>query len=220
MLADPTRRTNRDAVVKHLLSYGVGKCEGPLRMRDLGKNGRYVCDDKGCVGRDRLRVDEMVDAEAIGLLARPDILALLAEDDGEDAVRAAEELTAPRRKLREAADDYAEDAIDRDQLKQITAKLRPKVAKAERRAARTIRKVDLSELERLTGPAAAKVWHGLSVARRRRLLVLFRFEVTILRAGRSPHFRPESVRIGTWAPSRYRPDRVRWILYRRRYALS
>lgn len=205
LLSAPSRQVNgtkRPGARRHLLSWGIGECGiCGSRLRAATKKGRhgrplelYVCDGKGCVGRSKDAVDELVQEVVIARLARPDALAWLAGDDDE-ARRWSGRVTELGRRLSEAADAFAEGAITGEQLRQITARLRPELDDAERRRAASVVALDLDLLRELAGPHARERWGELKVAQRRALLEAMRVRVVIDRTRPGPGFDPASVRI-------------------------
>lgn len=196
LLTDPRRATSRSGARRHLLTYGVGicgVCGSQLRVKTRGGHELYVCEAKGCVGRRRERVDEMVEAVVIRRLARHDVADLFARD-GDAGQAARDHANGLRAKLDAAADDYVDDKIDRRQMERITARLRPLIDQAEddvRRA--TPPPVDLVGMG-LTSNMVAERWSALSVAQRRSVLeVLLTVRILPTRQGRG--FDPASVMI-------------------------
>lgn len=205
LLDDPARRSTRanpqrPGARKHLLSYGIGECGAPgcgarLRVTRRGGNELYVCDTRaGCVGRRREWVDGLVNRVMARRLAGPDARDLLTRNDG--AAHAARERAAGiRARLDAAADDYAADWIDRDQLRRITDKLRPELADAERQASRAAQGVAPGLLAEVAGRYARKRWDALTVVQQRALLEALEVRVIILPARGGPGFKHESVRV-------------------------
>ncbi len=152
----------------------------------------YRCAERSCVSRNRADVDAFVTAVVLERLRRPDVLALLApaNDSTRRAVAEAAELRA---RLDNAADDYADGTLDREQFHRITERLRPRLEAAQARA----RVVDTSPLlDGLAGaPDVAEVWDRLPLPRRRAVVDLL-VTVTVLRARQGARvFDPESIRI-------------------------
>jgi hypothetical protein len=154
----------------------------------------YVCEAKGCVGRSVEKVDNLVSAVVIGRLSRPDAVDLLVSDDGA-ARTAREQAEAIRARLNVAADQYAEEAIDAEQLSRITAKLRPQLAESEETLRRLAAPVASAALGNLVTNDAADVWTTLDVARRRQVLEVLGLSIRIMPTRQGPGFDPESVRI-------------------------
>jgi site-specific DNA recombinase len=204
---------------RHLLTYGIGECGvcgGVLRAVNrrvrrkvarartpdnpdgvvVDEHPLYVCDSKaGCVGRNRERVDELVDAVVAARLMRPDALDLLspAVDGGDEQALA--EVRALRQRLDDAAEDYASGLIDREQMRRITASLQPRLAAAESSLRTPTRTPLPPDLQALVGaPDVAARWEALPVTAKRALLdVLCR--VVLLPTRRGAGFRPEDVQI-------------------------
>jgi DNA invertase Pin-like site-specific DNA recombinase len=200
LLNDPGRQSwDANEVETHLLTVGqigiCGVCEGSVRVQRRRSQGLslYTC-HHGHVGRSLASVDELVEAEAIELLQRKDLLEMLADDD-QDARDAIVEARKVRDRMTDAADAFSEGEIDRLQLKRINTKLKPELARLERVAARHVPEDELTDLEHLAGPAATEVWFGFTTTQKRRFLQLLRFRVVILPTTKGPGFKPESVRI-------------------------
>lgn len=199
LLADPARRQSRGGARRHLLSFGIGECGvcgERLRVAVKRPKGRepmslYVCDGKGCVGRRQERVDELVEGVVLERLGRADVADLYrpVADDG-----AREKVLALRARLDTAADDYAEGAIDGDQLRRITAKLRPQLEEAERAVAASLG-VGSDALRAFAAGDARRVWDGYGIGQRRAVLEALGLRVIILRTRQGAGFDPESVAI-------------------------
>jgi site-specific DNA recombinase len=162
-LSDPGRRKSRSGARKHLLSFGIGRwgkagCGSHLRVvtkfRDRAKVTPYTCyqcdGPSSCVTRAQAAVDDLVERVVVRRLAQPDARDLLACDDA--AARAARERAdAVRARLDGAADDYAAGDLDREQLRRITARLRPELEAAEQQVARAVRGIAPEFLTQLVG---------------------------------------------------------------------
>lgn len=204
LLTNPGRVTSRSGARKHLLTYGIGECGvcgSVLRVLRRGGHELYVCDaPRGCVGRRRAWVDELVEDAVIARLVLPDARDLLTRDD-EAAAEARERAEGIRARLVEAADAFAEGEIERAQLGRITAKLRPELTRAERESARAVTGVAPELVAQLAGPEAKEHWSELSVAQRRALLTVLRVRVVLMPARGGPGFKPNSVSITLPSPS-------------------
>lgn len=194
VLADPDRRTSTSSASVHLLSglARCGVCGGAMRAALNRKVPSYRCHDRSCVSRNRADMDAFVTAVVIERLSRPDAAGLSAptDDRAREAVREVGELRA---RLDNAADDYADGALDREQFHRITERLRPRLDAAQARA----RVVDSSPL--LDGLAGADevraVWDGLPLSRRRGVLDLL-LSVRVMRTKPGARtFDPACVRI-------------------------
>jgi len=223
LLEAPERSNSRDGSRRHLLSYGVGECgvcHGVLRaatvkrsrnvaraVTDDNPEGKvtalhqmYLCDGKGCVGRNQSHVDDLVAQVVAARLNRPDAVDLLRTHDDGQLVLLREEADAVRSRLDTAADDYADTGITSDQLRRITARLRPQLDDLERRMAQAAGPAP-EVLEGIVGhPDALQRWQAFPVARQRAILTALGMRVVILPARKGSGFDPESVHV-TWEAS-------------------
>jgi len=138
----------------------------------------------------------------------------LPESAADDGVRrAVAEVAELRSRLDNAADDYADGTVDREQFHRITEQLRPRLEAAQART----RVVDSTPpLAGLGGAEdVAAVWEGLPLSRRRRVVDLL-LEVRVLRTKPGTrtfdpeavaiHWRvTEGVRAASSGPTRLRP---------------
>lgn len=207
LLADPRRRTQKAAARTHLLTFGVGRCGccgGPLVVSRKGPQGKktslYVCKEKGCVGRRKEWVDELVVATVVERLSRPDAAGIFEPQKDSGSEKILEEVARLRRKLDEAADLFVEDKIDRDTLERITAQTRPLLATAERRA-RPPAGVPPAVGALIDATATRAAWDELCVSQQRAVLEALGLEVVIHKARGGPGFKPESIEV-VWAVSR------------------
>ncbi|MGH8919975.1 MAG: recombinase family protein, partial [Actinomycetes bacterium] len=84
----------------------------------------------------------------------------------------------------------------REQLRRITARLRPELEVAQAAAAQVARGVDPRMLAELAGPEAAARWDALPVPQRRAVLEVLGLRVRLLPGLRGgPGFHPEAVEI-------------------------
>ncbi len=207
LLSNPTRQTNgaaRPGARKHLLTWGIGACGvcgGFLRVGVKGnaqhgtKKHLYLCEAKGCVGRDEQSVDTLVGGMVIERLSRPDALDWL-RGDNDETRRHAEEAARLRRRLDVAADQYADTIIDARQLERITKRLAPAMLAAERASASARQTVDDSVLRDLAGSEAVTRWQEMPVTTQRAVLTTLGMSVIVDRVTRrGPGFDPASVRI-------------------------
>jgi DNA invertase Pin-like site-specific DNA recombinase len=198
LLSDPKRRTQKAAARTHLLTFGVaqcGVCDGPLVVSRKGPKGNktslYVCKDTGCVGRREEWVDELVVMTICERLSRPDAASIFDTDDSASE-QARKEVAALRAKLYEAADSFAANKIDQGMLERITAKIRPSLDVAERRARPAVSAP--AAVQNLIGAEDRRdAWNGLSVAQRRAVLEALQIKVIIKPARGGPGFKPDSV---------------------------
>lgn len=130
----------------------------------------YVCDDRGCVGRNRQRVDDLVESVIVQRLSRPDAADLLLPPaDGLNA-GVMLEARALRQRLDDATEDYAAGLIDREQMRRVAANLRPRLETAEA-AAQSARGPLPREFGDLMGADdVSVVWGGLSIGAKRAVM--------------------------------------------------
>lgn len=207
LLSQPARRVgvvSRPGARTHLLSWGVGECGvcgGPLRVSMKGnakygtKKPLYVCDLKGCVGRDEARVDLLVGHVVVERLKRRDLVDVLSGGGvaQSSALKRAEGLRA---RLARIADDYAEDRITASQLHRITAKLKPELMQVEAEARACRPSPHLKLVLDMAGEQAEAVWNGMTVAQRLAVVrVLIRCVRVLPVTRRGPGFDPRSVEI-------------------------
>ena len=218
LLEAPERSNSRDGSRRHLLSFGVGECgvcHGVLRaaavkrsrnvaraVSDDNPKGRvtalhqmYMCDVRGCVGRNQVRVDDLVARVVAARLNRPDAADLLLPRDDGQLVAPREEADAVRSRLDTAADDYADGGITSDQLRRITARLRPQLDGLERRMAQAAGPAP-EALEGIVGhPDALERWQASPVTRQRSILTALGMRVVILPTRKGAGFDPASIEI-------------------------
>lgn len=191
---------------KHLLTWGevctCGVCGTEIRVAQRGNRNRgqlkptYVCDSpKGCVGRNEEALDRHVESIVMEVLADPEAADVF-KGDQTAALRALERADALRIKQGEAADDFADGSITRDQLRRITQNLGRQIAEAQAEAKRE-QPVDLAVLDGLIGAQVYEKWPPLTVQRKRRVLEVLQFRIRIHRsARRGPGFDPSTVEVG------------------------
>ncbi|WP_328467257.1 recombinase family protein [Actinoplanes sp. NBC_00393] len=211
-----TARVSRPGARVHLLSWGIGECgvcgaHVRVAVRGNSKHGTkkplYVCEGKGCVGRDEARVDLFVGHVVVERLKRPDLADILTMDDGggAEALKRAEGIRA---RLANAADDYADEKITAEQLHRITARLKPALAQAETEARAYQVSPHLKVVLDMMGERAEEVWAGMTTTQRHAVLSVLVERVRILRVNRrGPGFDPESIEI-VWKTSFQRPSVV------------
>lgn len=200
-LTDPARRSNnRGTAVKYLLTSKAlcGVCGRPV----VGRKGyqyayrtyqpNYGCPHRGCmkVTRNMADVDAIVSGAVVGVLQRDGVR--LAGGNPEVIAEATARIEGFEAKLALAADQWAADEITGEQLKRITASIRPKID-AEKR--RRVAAEPSTALDGLTGGDAAEGWARADVERRRAILDVIGIRVTLLPVGAGNTPEPEQVRI-------------------------
>jgi site-specific DNA recombinase len=205
LLTDPARTVERPGSRQHLLTWGIGECgaEGcgaHLRVAWKGnakwgvKKLLYVCERKGCVGRNMEQVDRVAERTMVALLQRGDVADLLSggDDQAAEMLRKADGIRA---RLQQAAAEFAEGNIEADQLRLITQKLKPQLVEAERQAKAHRPSPHLGLVLETRGAQAEQRWASLSVNQKRALMQAFGVRVVILPARRGPGFDPASVQV-------------------------
>ncbi|MFF5226951.1 recombinase family protein [Dactylosporangium sp. NPDC000521] len=188
----------------HLLSWGIGECGvcgSHLRVARKGNmrygamKQLYFCDTKGCVGRDRDRVDDFVGRVVIARLSQPDAADLLAQDD-KAMVEALARADALRAKLAKAADDYVDERITAEQLHRITARLRAQLTEVETTARSAHVTPHAKLVMEMAGANAETIWSEATLNQKRAVLSTLLKAVRILPVlRRGPGFDPRTVEI-------------------------
>jgi site-specific DNA recombinase len=176
-LTDPTRKTMRDAAVVHLLSgivvCGAEGCGTPLRV---GKNRTvpaYLCRSGFHTACKAETLENYVTAVVVGRLSQPDMLAELERQrgGGRDVRAEATAVAELRGRLDLAADQYADGSIDAEQLRRITARLRPRLEAAERQAReRHVSTVLATVAAEATSAGPAALWRRLPLETKRAVI--------------------------------------------------
>jgi site-specific DNA recombinase len=203
LLTDPNRRQARGNAPAHLLS-GIAECGlcgdtlgGTMRVfsrktRD-GKTApaAYCCRVCTRIRRKQANVDAVVAAVVVGRLSLPDGPDLLAGDPA--ALReATEQAEALQARLNLAADQYADGAINAEQLERITARLRPQIAESQARARAAAPSPELADVAHADSIETA--WQAAPLHVRRAIVQLL-CRVIIEPSGKGSRFDPETVRI-------------------------
>jgi len=192
-LTDPSRRTQRDSIIKHLL-VGIavcGVCGAPCRRIKNRGTPSYSCSRNHCVARAQHLLDPLVEQIAIARLNRPDLADLLAGDDSA-ANAALDEARALRARLDSFYDSAAAGEITPSALARIEAGLLPKIEAAERKATPSTASPLLAMF---TAGDAEQTWASLSIAQRRDLLRVLMVPVIHKTRQGARRLDPESVEI-------------------------
>ncbi len=202
LLTDPARRTTPGAAGRSRLLSGIarcGVCGGPLRAaKGRAYKGKasdiYRCGVSSCVTRDLHQLEAYISTIVCGRLARPDAVELLRRDEPESAVLARKAVEALRERLDVAAADYADSAITSEQLRTITARLRPQLLATERLVVPP--GPDVQMLDGLAGaPNVQEIWDSLDVSVQRRVIALL-VSVKVARTRRGHGgFDPDAVQV-------------------------
>jgi DNA invertase Pin-like site-specific DNA recombinase len=198
LLSDPTRDVSSGSAYRYLLT-GIARCGKPdcgapvrLILGPRSRNGRrekrraYVCSRCHGISRDQGAVDRLITRLATEFLASPKARTVF--QPVPDPTLEAEAQTL-RAKLDEAADQYAADEIDGEQLRRITAKLRPRLQEVEAKLHPA-----MVDLEDLATPDIAERWNDIPLERRR-AVIAFLFDIMLLPRGKDAprRFDPASV---------------------------
>ncbi len=204
LLTAPERSVQKDGLRKYLLSWGIGVCgvcDTQLAAKPRGNARKilYVCDSKrGCVGRNVELVDAWVGAVVCARLSQPDAWAVFGPDEAR-LERLREALISERRRLTEAAEDYADKLITREQMRAVSAKLKARIADLEKEIEESTPKLDVDLMGGLMGvplERAEAAWEALDVVQKRKVLEVLELKVRILPTPRrGPGFDPEYVQV-------------------------
>jgi len=190
LLSDPDRRVSPGSAFKHLLTgiANCGKCNRPVRLliAHQGRSKSYSCGYCMGVRRKQEDVDRVITKLVVGRLAKPDAKAIFMPIPDPSL---AKEATIIRAKLDLAADQFAADDIDGDQLKRITARLRPRLAELE-----VLLRPVVLDLADLATPDIAKRWDSVPLERQR-AVIDFLLDITLLPRGKGGNkFDVESIK--------------------------
>lgn len=192
VLGTPGRRHSRGLEAKYLLS-GVGicgRCGGTLRPNVGSRRpASYVCPKCMRLTRQIAPVDEVVEAMMVARLAVPGLQVRMSGDPTA-AATAAENRNTILARLDDAADKFADGAIDARTLARINARLQPQLKAAE---ADVLRSQPKGTLNGMTGAAAASAWAAATIHRRKEIIKTLA-QITLLPSGPGIRFSPEQVR--------------------------
>lgn len=182
LLTHPSRLTHRGTEPVWLLTnwHHCGECGGRLTLRKgRHQTPAYTCEDGFCFGAVVKPVEALVEEAVLQRLESPDVLKLLAvaAQDSADAFEEARRLTT---RLDEAIEKAAEGELSAGTLAKLEAKLKPKIAAAERKARAAIKS---PVVRRLAGPHARRLWAELSMSDKREVVRAL-VEVRIFRGGK------------------------------------
>lgn len=201
LLADPARRTQRAASRTHLLTFGIGVCGvcgGVLVVSRKGPPGKktslYVCRTQGCVGRREDWVDELVIRTVCHRLDNQEAAAIFQNEvDGRSLTDVRHRADSLRSRLDDAAEAYANNQIDLQQLTRITEKIRPELEAAEQAVRHADPAVPEFVEDLLAAPGKREAWNGLDLTQQRKVLELFGIQVVIKPARGGPGFKEDSI---------------------------
>lgn len=218
LLTDPARRTAPVGREPKYLLGGIARCGRPTgELDDVGEPvlcggvvvrtvGRmtstktggtkrqppsYVCNECYRVRRKQADVDKVVQDIILGRLQMPDAAQLFAQGDPEALQEAKDALDAIDARLANAADMFADGAIDAAQLTRITERLRTDRAQAATAVDAALPPAVPADL---IGADARQVWGDLSMDVKRAVIDRL-VQVIILPSGSGKTFAPETVRV-------------------------
>jgi DNA invertase Pin-like site-specific DNA recombinase len=198
LLTDETRRQNHIGSARKWLLGGLALCgrcddgETTVRVNYRSKpnaDGKpvrvYRCREHPHLSRVAEWCDWRVTERVIAQLSRADAQELLINDDRENLGALRAERSALQLRLDQLAEDYADGALTRAQLKAGTERLRARLADAESRMVHVDRAPILADL--VTAHDVRQVWGRLSLDRQRAVVGLL-YTVTLLPrpAGNAP----------------------------------
>jgi site-specific DNA recombinase len=196
LLKDPARKVTTGNAYHYLLT-GIAKCGKcgrgvrvlvyPSRRGKPEKRRAYVCGHCHGISRNMESVDRMIIRLVTERLAKPDAKKIFNPEPDPALEAKAESLRA---QLDVAAHLFAAGDIDGQQLRLITADVRPQLEEVKDRLRPVI--VDLSDL---ATPDIAKRWDSIPLERQRAVVDLL-YDITLLPRGKNAprRFAPESVR--------------------------
>ena len=200
LLTDPARRTNAGARISHLLT-GIarcGLCGGAMRVipEQTLQSGKRVQKKYGCrvcfkVSRKVNDVDAVVEAVILARLAEPDAASALATGDPEAAQTLQTQIESAHARLALAADAFADGELTGEQLRRVSAKLRPQI---ERWQAALAACAPTPGFPELAGADAAARWANAPIDVRRAVVDAL-VAVTIAPQGSGRPFDPATVEI-------------------------
>ena len=153
-LTAPERRTNavaRPGARKHLLTWGIGECgvcHGKLRAATKqGKHGKpmllYVCDDKGCVGRNEAKVDDLVERTVVRAALPPGLRSAGWPATRTSRARLAKQIAKLQTQVDDAADRFADGKWTATQVDRVNERLLPKIEELRAQQRRTLSTLDM-----------------------------------------------------------------------------
>jgi hypothetical protein len=165
ILDKPSRLTHQGTEPKALIPRRASRCgtcgAGLMTFRPRGYLS-YACSEKFCVARSAAPVERMVTAAILERLEKPDAREVLVRSD-EEAAEAFAEARRLQARLDDFTDKAAEGEISSSALARIEAKLKPKIAAAERRGRAAISSPLVAEL---LGIGMREGWEELTKAER------------------------------------------------------
>ncbi|EWT03112.1 hypothetical protein N865_04105 [Intrasporangium oryzae NRRL B-24470] len=208
LLTDPGRRTNNRGTEARYLLTSIAHCGvrgrpvvGTNEYTYVLKNGRtriyphsYACTHAGCMKVRRLMadVDDLVTRVVLGVLERDGVRLL--GGDPTTASHARERIAAIEAKLALAADQFADDTITGDQLRRVSARLKPQLTHERARLAASQPNPELADF---AGTGIEDAWNAADVETRKRIIRVLGMRITIqpVGSGNGRAFDPESVTI-------------------------
>lgn len=198
IISAPERTRTNPGGRRHLLTWGIGECGtcgAHLRVNTVNRRHvLYVCDARGCVGRNQDRVDAVVEGAVIERLAVPDARGWLMRNDDPAVAEARKIAEEIRGRLRALGRSFGEGRLPIDAFEEASESLRVQLTAAERKSsAGSSRALPAELFDELAGPHAAAVWGSLPITTRRAVLQVLGVAVRINPCPRGPGFDPAYV---------------------------
>lgn len=203
LFANPDRRKSQSNRVKYLVA-GIARCGacGAVMRSATASSGpsrrliyRCATAGRGHAYKSLEPVDDLVSRVVLGILSQNDLMAAYTARDGSDAEALQGEALALRARLADAALSFADGAINRSQMEQITDRVNAKLADVTGRMSQSSVSAVLRDF---TGDQKQirRVWDDSTVERRRAVVdALCTVTIDPTPPGSPRVFDPETVRI-------------------------
>lgn len=194
LINDPTRRTSTGNRAAYLLS-GIatcGVCGANITSGGVKRSGKpgapgwrriYACRTGKHVGRRQDWIDDYVAMVVVRRLSQPDAADLLVDKHLPDFDALRKEEGALRVRLDEAAADFADGLLDRQQLRTVTGKVRERLEEIRRVQQHTGRGLAIAGL--VGADDVQATWDGYDLDRRRAVVASL-LEVRLLPGSAGP----------------------------------
>ncbi|GII88201.1 site-specific recombinase DNA invertase Pin [Sphaerisporangium siamense] len=195
VLLDPSRRTNRDVSIKHLLS-GVGRCQicgAPARVTNhqSGAYKVYWCYPRGHFMVKKEPIEDYIETTLVTRLARPDAAEFFAVKEHPEAARERVNVARWENDLAEGERLVEAGEMTMTRLANLEKRLIPKMEAARARLRQVTTNPLLAQLIRPTVEEVWEQWSGLQIVQRRAVLRAAFTEILIAPPGRGRVRPPE-----------------------------